>query len=205
MSLQRAAANDRLCVYASEQDKGDRYYNKTLEEIDKVSLVRDRTGSGLRGEQGSDKDEEEEEVEEKEEDSEEEEPESPRETAEASKQSAMAEAWGLDLAPRSSRRKVVQSDEEKDTDDERHDDEEYTDDEETFNQPAKPTQQLSPTLQAPSSASASPDREDRLLPVLTEDKVSLSLEGGHIAPADIRTRPWLLEPATMTKRGSSHI
>lgn len=34
----------RLLLHASETDQEHRYYNKTLEEVDRLSLVRDRTG-----------------------------------------------------------------------------------------------------------------------------------------------------------------
>lgn len=47
MCVDQPEADTRLLVFAGEDASGDRYFNKTLEELDKVSLVRDRTGSGL--------------------------------------------------------------------------------------------------------------------------------------------------------------
>jgi hypothetical protein len=42
----------RLLVYASDEDQQGRYYKKTLEEVDEISLVRDRGGpGGLHGDQ----------------------------------------------------------------------------------------------------------------------------------------------------------
>lgn len=40
-------ADTSLLVFASDDASGQRYFNMTLEEMDKVSLVRDRTGSGF--------------------------------------------------------------------------------------------------------------------------------------------------------------
>lgn len=41
-------------VNASEEDRNGRYYHKSLEEVDELSLVRDRTGQNQVGDEGSD-------------------------------------------------------------------------------------------------------------------------------------------------------
>lgn len=180
-------ADIRLVVFASENDKGDRYFNRTLDEIDKVSLVRDRTGDAL----AEDSEEEDDDNHENGND----EPEvlePPRADEELDKQDAKAEAWGLDLGPRPSSSFAAPSndDDEDETDNEKaHSEEEYSDDE--------PPRELSPTLQAPESLSPTPG--DRLLPVLTEPNVRI------FVPPDHRTRQWHQARMPMTKKRSSPI
>lgn len=49
----------RFLVHASAEAQDDRYYNKTLDEMDNLTLVRDRSGRGSRDEDNDDEQEEE--------------------------------------------------------------------------------------------------------------------------------------------------
>ena len=56
MLIEPKLKHDRLLISASDEDRDGRYFKKTLEELDHLSLIRDRIGQAL--EQAEDSDEE---------------------------------------------------------------------------------------------------------------------------------------------------
>jgi DNA ligase-4 len=123
----------RLLAKASETDQGGRYYNRTLDEIDRMSLVRDR-GRSRQAEEDVDEDEEEIEEEEEKEDKKldikddkpkpelNEKPDTDlvRETPKTDRQHALEAEWGLYRSPNPSQK--VDDEDEEETDDERRKD-----------------------------------------------------------------------------------
>lgn len=113
-------------VHASEQTKDGRYYSKTVDELAKSSLVRDRTGQ-LASTDDNPEDEEEEPVDD------DRSPSPPPPTADQVKVSTLASTWGLANSDKaSSTRDEEDDDEEGDSDNERHqrdeEEEDYDDD-----------------------------------------------------------------------------
>jgi hypothetical protein len=101
-------------VHASEQTKDGRYYSKTVDELAKSSLVRDRTGQLASTDDNRS-------------------PSPPPPTADQVKVSTLASTWGLDNSDKaSSTRDEEDDDEEGDSDNERHqrdeEEEDYDDD-----------------------------------------------------------------------------
>jgi hypothetical protein len=123
----------RLLAKASETDQGGRYYTRTLEEIDRMSLVRDR-GRSMQAEEDVDEDEEEIEEEEEKEDKKldikDEKPKSEldekpdtdfgREAPKTDRQNALEAEWGLYRSPNPSQK--IDDEDEEETDDERRKD-----------------------------------------------------------------------------------
>lgn len=109
-----AAHTYSFMIHAGDNTVDGRYYNKTLEEYDKISLVRDRSGTKGRdkdGEVGADEEGEEEEVEEEEEEGEDEEyeeefaPEEEEEEADDEPGPSSRSASKVDLVPQGKKTK----------------------------------------------------------------------------------------------------